>query len=105
MPVNVVINDRTLRGSIADVQPRIDNNIVRFAVALDERTNPVLRPNMRVDVHVVTDRRGKTLTVRQGQFVSGSDRSDVYVVRNGHAYRVAVTFGLRGADDIRACRG
>ena len=105
MPVNVVINNRTLRGSIADVQPRIDNNIVRFAVALDERTNPVLRPNMRVDVHVVTDRRGRTLTVRQGQFVSGSDRSDVYVVRNGHAWRVAVTFGLRGADDIEVTSG
>ncbi len=105
MPVNVVINDTTLRGSIADVQPRIENNVVRFAVTLDERTHPVLRPNMRVDVHVVTDRRGKTLTVRQGQFVSGSDRADVYVVRDGQAHRVAVGFGLRGADDIEITSG
>ena len=105
MPVNVAINDTTLRGSIADVQPRIENNVVRFAVTLDERTHPVLRPNMRVDVYVVTDRRGKTLTVRQGQFVSGSDRADVYVVRDGQAHRVAVAFGLRGADDIEITSG
>jgi HlyD family secretion protein len=105
MPVNVVVNDFTLRGSIAEVQPRIENNVVRFTVALDERTNPVLRPNMRVDVQVVTDRRGKALTVRQGQFVSGSDRSDVFVIRDGQAYRVAVTFGLRGADDIEVTSG
>jgi HlyD family secretion protein len=105
MPVNVAVNDTTLRGSIADVQPRIENNVVRFAVTLDERTHPVLRPNMRVDVYVVTDRRGKALTVRQGQFVSGSDRADVYVVRDGQAHRVAVAFGLRGADDIEITSG
>ena len=105
MTVNVVVNDTTLRGSIADVQPLIDNNVIRFSVALDERTHPVLRPNMRVDVHVVTDSRGKTLIVRQGQFVSGGDRADVYVLRNGQAQRTAVTFGLRGADDIEVTSG
>jgi HlyD family secretion protein len=105
MPVNVVVNETTLRGAIANVEPRIENNVVRFVVTLDEPSHRTLRPNMRVDVHVVTDRRAKVLMVRQGQFVSGSDHTDVYVLRDGQAHRVAVTFGLRGADDIEVTDG
>jgi HlyD family secretion protein len=105
MPVNVIVNDTTLRGSIVEVQPRIDNNAVRFSVTLDERTHPILRPNMRVDVHVVTDRRGKAVIVRQGQFLTGGDGADVFVIRDGQAHRTRVTFGLRGADVIEVASG
>jgi len=105
MPVKVVVNDVSLHGSIAEVLPAVDNNVIRFVVALDERTHAALRPNMRVDVFVVTNRRAKTLTVRQGQFVTGADRADVFVIRNGRALRLNVHFGLRGADDIEVLSG
>ena len=105
LPVNVVAGDVTLRGTIAQVQPNVENDVIRFTVSLDERTHKVLRPSMRVDVLVVTDRRARTLTVRQGQFVTGADRADVFVVRDGHARRVSVQFGVRGFDDIEVTSG
>jgi len=106
MPVNVVANnDVTLHGSIAEVLPNVENDVIRFSVTLDERSHAALRPSMRVDVLVVTDRRPKTLTVRQGQFVTGADSADVFVVRDGRARRTAARWGLRGFDTIEVVSG
>ena len=105
LPVMVVVNDTRLDGTIAEVLPTIENDIVRFTVALGEPSHRLLRPNMRVDVFVITDRRPQTLTVRQGPFVSGVDRGDVFVIRNGRAIRTAAEFGVRGADDIEVVSG
>src|SRR5262245_6897712 len=86
MPVNVVANDNvTLHGSITEVLPNVENDVIRFSVTLDDRSHAALRSNMRVDVLVVTDRRPKTLTVRQGLFVTGADSADVFVIRDGRA--------------------
>ena len=105
MPVNVRVNDVTLHGTIAEVLPNIENDVIRFSVSLDERSHAALRPNMRVDVLVVTDRRPNTLTVRQGQFVTGADSANVFVVRNGRGYRTTARFGLRGFDTIEVTSG
>jgi HlyD family secretion protein len=105
MPVNVRVNDVTLHGTIAEVLPNIENDVIRFSVSLDERSHAALRPNMRVDVLVVTDRRSTTMIVRQGQFVTGTDSADVFVIRNGRAHRTPARFGLRGFDTIEVASG
>jgi HlyD family secretion protein len=105
MPVNVVANDVTLHGSISELQPTVDNDVIRFTVTLDERSHAALRPNMRVDVLVVTDHRPKTLTVRQGQFVSGPDTADVFVIHDGRARRTTARWGLRGFETIEVVSG
>ena len=105
MPVNVVANDVTLDGTIGEVLPAVDQGAIRFTVALGDPSHAVLRPNMRVDVHVVTDRRERALTVRLGPFVTGPDRSDAFVIRGSRAVRTTVGFGLRGADDIEVRSG
>ena len=105
MPVNVVVNAVTLHGSISEVQPNVENDVVRFTVSLDEPSHTSLRPNMRVDVLVVTDRRPQTLTVRQGQFVTGAATADVFVIRDGHARRTSARWGVRGFDTIEVISG
>src|SRR5262245_54032635 len=105
MPVNVVVNDVTLHGAISEVPPNIENDVIRFTVTLDERSHAALRPNMRVDVLVVVDRRPKTLTMRQGQAVTGAETADVFVIRDGRARRTAVRWGLRGFDTIEVVSG
>jgi HlyD family secretion protein len=105
LPVKVVINDITLPGTISEVLPSVENDILRFTVALQDRSHPILRPNMRVDVHVVTDRKPQVLMVRQGPFVGGTDRADAFVIRDGRAIRTPVELGLRGFDDIEVVSG
>jgi HlyD family secretion protein len=105
MPVNVAANDVVLDGTIAEVSPSVDQGAIRFTVALREPSHTVLRPNMRVDVHVVTDRRPRALTVKLGPFVTGPDRSEAFVIRGDRAVRTTVGFGLRGADTIEVSSG
>ena len=57
MPTLVQVNDVALEGTITEVLPNIENDVIRFTVALSEPSHRLLRPNLRVDVLVVTDRR------------------------------------------------
>jgi HlyD family secretion protein len=95
----------TLRGTIADVAPNVENDSIHFTATLENHSHPALRPSMRVDVLVVTDRRAQTLTVRQGSFVTGADRADAFVLSHGRARRVPVRFGLRGFHEIEVVSG
>jgi HlyD family secretion protein len=59
MSVIVRTNDSTIRGSVSNINPSIQNGIVSFDVALDERNNKLLRPNMKVDVLFSNLRQGQ----------------------------------------------
>jgi hypothetical protein len=50
-------------------RPIPDNGIVRLEVALQQPDQPLLRPNLRVDVDIITERREGTLSVRRGSVV------------------------------------
>lgn len=105
LPVDVRVNDVALPGTIAEVRPTVENGVIGFVVALDDSSHRLLRPNMRVDVHVVTGQRARTLTVRQGPSITGSNEADVFVIRGARAIRTPLTFGLRGADDVEVVTG
>jgi HlyD family secretion protein len=104
-PVRVVVNEASLAGAISEVRPAVENDVIRFTVTLDQPSHRALRPNMRVDIHVITDRKPRTLIVKQGPFASGSDRVDAFVIRGDRAFKTATAFGLRGADDIEVTSG
>ena len=105
MPVIVRLDDvATTTGTISSIDPRIENGIVKFHVALDDRGNAKLRNNLRVDVFVVTERRASVLRVRRGALGQG-DREEIYVVRNNTAVRTPVQWGLVGAQYIEPRAG
>jgi HlyD family secretion protein len=93
-PAIVRINDAALAGTVASIDPTITNGVITFRVALAERSSPLLRQNLRVDVDIVTARHPRTLRVKRGPFATGEGTSDVFVVRGGRAVQTPVTFGL-----------
>ena len=106
LPVNVKIDDETnLAGTIASVLPAIQNGIVTFLVALEDKTSPRLRANLRVDVYVVTAAKEKTLRVKRGPFVTGEGEHEVFVIRDGAAVRTPVRIGLVGFDYFEVMAG
>jgi HlyD family secretion protein len=106
MRVSVHAGDASLPGRITQVFPSVDNGTVRFAVALDEPSHPVLRPNLTVDTSIVTDHHERTLALTQGPYTDNTGaRGQVFVVRGDRAYRTNVTFGLRGYDDLEVTSG
>ena len=100
MPVIVRINDTQLRGIVSNIYPAVQNGIITFDIQLDERNNKQLRPNMKVDVYVVTAVHSKVMRVANGPAFKGASPQDVFVVSNGKAEKHSVHTGLSNFDFI-----
>ena len=94
-----------LRGEVSTVEPTVRDGVIRLWIRLDEPTNAVLRPSLKADVFVITDRRAGAVRVARGPFLNGEQTQDVFVVRGGTAVRTRVEVGLAGYDSVELTRG
>ena len=100
LPVIVLINEVQLRGHVVNVSPSIQNSIISFDIQLDERNNKQLRPNMKVDVYLVTATRNHIMRVANGPAFKGPELQDIFVLSNGKAERRTVHIGLTNFDYV-----
>ncbi|RYZ23117.1 MAG: HlyD family efflux transporter periplasmic adaptor subunit [Chitinophagaceae bacterium] len=98
MSALVVINEHSFRGTVTNINPAVQNGIIAFDVQLNERKHPLYRPNMKVDVHLVTDKRSGVLKVANGPAFKGGSRQDLFVLQEGKALRRTVEVGLTNFD-------
>jgi HlyD family secretion protein len=94
-----------LEGSIESIHPAVEQGTQRFSVALEGDPDSALRPNLRVDVFVVTDRGDDVLKVAKGPFANGAGRQPVFVVHGDVAERQSVVLGLSGIDSYEVVSG
>lgn len=104
-PVRVMVDGQPLAGTLAQIDPTIENGAVKFRVDLDDPRNPKLRNNLRVDVLVVTDSRTSALRVPKGPFAQGGAREQVFVVDGDRAVRRDVRFGISGYGHFEVIEG
>lgn len=105
MPAIIRINDVQLRGAVATVSPAVNNSIVSFDIQLDEKNNKLLRPNMKVDVFLITAIRNKVIRVTNGAAFKGANQQEVFVINKGKAIRRNVKTGLSNFDYIEIISG
>lgn len=104
--VQLRVNDETdIYGSISGILPSIDNNIVCFNIALDKKSHPSLRPNMKVDVFVITDEEKNALRLTNGAFYRGGKEQHVFVLKGDKAIRKSVAFGKSNFNWIEIVHG
>jgi HlyD family secretion protein len=100
MPVIIRINDSTTRGIISNIDPSVQNGIISFDIALNERNNKLLRPNMKVDVFPVTSSLDNITRVQNGPAFKGGISQDIFVLQDGKAVRRTVNIGLSNFDYV-----
>jgi len=100
IPVIVRINDNQLRGHVSNVSPSIQNSIISFDIQLDDRSSKLLRPNMKVDVFLVTATHSKVMQVVNGPAFKGSSVQDIFVINGAKAERRTVHIGLTNFDFV-----
>jgi HlyD family secretion protein len=105
LPVIVKVNDTIIRGSIARVKPAVKNSVVQFVIGLDNKSHASLRPNLKVEVYVVTSRSGRTVRVPNGPAFKGKRQQVLYVVDGNVARRREVETGLTNFDFVEIKRG
>lgn len=104
MAAVVRVNELDLPGTVTAVRPTIENGVLHFTVALDDAAHAALRPSLRADVLVITDRKPRALRVKRGPFADNAARQ-AFVVRGGRGVRVPIELGLSGVDDIELLSG
>jgi HlyD family secretion protein len=100
MTAIIRINETQVRGTVVNIQPTVQNNIVTFDIQLDERNNKLLRPNMKADVFLVTASKANVMRVANGPTFKGSSTQDVFILKNGKAERTPVQIGMSNFDYV-----
>lgn len=103
--VVVRIGNQDLAGTISHTLPAIENNTVKFHVALEQADHKALRPNLRADVYIITAQRDNTLRLKTGPAMATGSLQDMYVLKQGVAHKVQVTKGLTNPDYVEITDG
>ncbi len=105
MPVEVRLPKGNTLGTVSRVLPEVTNNTLKFLVELDEAGFAGLRPNMRVDLQVITGETADVVRLRNGPAIRGGANQELFVVRGAEAVRTPVTIGQRGGDYVEIVDG
>jgi HlyD family secretion protein len=105
MPVRIVAAGRALNGTVASVLPAIEGGAAKFLVDLAQPSDPELRQNLRVDLHVVAAAKDGVPSVPRGPFASGGTSQPVFVVVGDRLVKRQVRFGLMGFDRLEIADG
>ena len=100
MTAIILINETQVRGTVSNIYPSVQNGIVSFDVRLDEQNNKMLRPNMKVDVYLVTDAHSNILRVANGPAFKGASTQNIFILNNGKAERRTVHIGMTNFDYV-----
>jgi HlyD family secretion protein len=104
MTAVVRVNDLDLQGTVTDIFPTVENGVLRFTVALADASHAGLRPSLRTDVLVITDRKAHALRIKRGPFADNVARQ-AFVIRGNRAVRIPIQVGLSGVDDLELLSG
>lgn len=104
-PVIVRINNKDFKGIIQCINPSVDKGNVKFTVLLENRKNLDLRPNLRVEIFVVTSKSQNVIKVKNGPFFGNSSKQIIYLVNGSKAKRIDTEFGASNFDFVEIKRG
>ncbi|MBO9154048.1 efflux RND transporter periplasmic adaptor subunit [Chitinophaga sp. GCM10012297] len=100
MPVVIRINGEEIRGSIQTVYPAVQNSAVTFDIRLEEPHHAALRPNLKVDVYLVTATGNNIMRIKNGPAFKGPSGQGVFVVQGNKAVRRTVHTGMSNFDYV-----
>jgi HlyD family secretion protein len=103
--VRVRVGNKDFTGHIEAISPGVNAGLVNFLVLLDDKTNPMLRPNMRVEVFVILSKSKSVVRIKNGPFFTTTSNHIVYIVKRGLAHRVQTEFGASNFDFVELKRG
>ena len=105
LPVELRINNNRLKGTIAAILPEVSENLVTFRVDLEDPSHADLRPNLRTELYVITNRIEDALRVKNGPVFRGGRSQSVFVLNGQDATRRNVDLGMRNGDYVQITGG
>jgi HlyD family secretion protein len=105
MPARIEFSGHRVEGAVSSILPAIEAGAAKFLVDLADPSDPALRQNLRVDVHVVVERKDSALSVPRGPFSTGGAAQPVFVVDGSRLIRRSARVGLAGYERLEIVEG
>ena len=105
LPVELRTATARLSGTVTAILPEVIDNLVRFRVELDDPSHEELRPNLRAELYVITNKVEDVLRVKNGPAFRGGRLQSVFVVNGEEATRREVGVGMRNGDFVEITGG
>ncbi|TGV04707.1 efflux RND transporter periplasmic adaptor subunit [Flavivirga rizhaonensis] len=103
--VIVRVNDNKIKGIINQVSPSLTQGQVNFSVTINDSQNDLLRPNLEVDIYVITSFKDQAIIVKNGGFFNGSKNITAFVIKGDKAKRIKLTTGLNNFEYVEITDG
>ena len=105
LPIEMRTATSRLPGKVTAILPEVTDNLVRFRVELDDPSHADLRPNLRAELYVITNRVEEVVRVKNGPAFRGGRLQSLFVVNDGIATRREVGVGMRNGDYVEITSG
>ncbi len=103
--VKVTLGTELVFGRVSQVLPSVSNGSMQIQVELNEPNLAGLRPNLQVDLEVVTEHTSGSLRVKNGVVFNGGKIQEVFVLRDGIATRQQVKIGMSNTKFVQLLQG
>ncbi len=103
--VKVVAAEQEFAGTVSSVEPSAANGTVVFYVQLQNPSAAAFRPDMYVDVYLVTNRKANTLYLKNGAVFTGRKQENLFVIEGNKARKIEVAIGLRNYEKVEILNG
>jgi HlyD family secretion protein len=103
--VRVRVGETLLDGRLTSIRPTVENGIITVEVALDDPSFRELRPQLRADVYIVTERKETVTRLKRGSLVSVDGTSAVFRLAGNRAIRTPVEIGIASFDSCEVVSG
>ena len=101
MTVIVRLSDEDqINGTISNIRPTVENNVITFEVQLEEKSHPMLRPNQKVELAIITASKSDILRVAKGPAYKGQPEQMIFIIQNQKAMRRKIKTGLSNYDYV-----
>jgi HlyD family secretion protein len=106
MKAIVRANNQNLTGKVSSINPSIQNNVLTFQIALDAPSSQGLRPKLRVEVSLVTEKRDSIIRVANGPAFNGPKDLDVFVLSaDNTARKRRIQVGFKNKHYVQILKG
>ena len=92
------VNGFQIPGRITKLLPAVEDGILKFEIAFENRPDYGLRSNMRAEVQVVIGEKSDVLRLKKGAAINGSGFQNLFVIQDGAAIRTRIESGFSGSD-------
>jgi len=92
-------------GTLSRVLPTVTDGVMKILVDFNQPNISMLRPNLRLELEIITAQKKQSLRVKNGIAFNGGGLQEIFVVNQGSAIKRKVTTGMSNAHYIEIITG